>query len=119
MVATGPTFEMAAPHATSTSSPRRRIVAPVTRPSATCSAVTSLSSHTSPPWRSTTSASGRHTPIVPSGWKPTICPGVWSFSMRIASERRFIAFFSAERKKGGNIEPPVRSALIRRPRGVS
>ena len=63
-------FEMAAPHATSTSSPPRRIVAPVTRPSPTCKVVTSLSNHTSPPWRSTTSASARQTPIVPSGWKP-------------------------------------------------
>ena len=44
--------------------------APVTFPSSTDSDPASVFSRTSPPCRVTTSASARHSPIVPSGWKP-------------------------------------------------
>ena len=50
--------------------PELRSTAWLTRPSTTDSDSTSVLSRTSPPCRVTTSASARHSPIVPSGWKP-------------------------------------------------
>ena len=50
--------------------PELRSTAWLTCPSTTDSDSTSVLSQTSPPCRVTTSASARHSPIVPSGWKP-------------------------------------------------